>query len=144
MKVDIGGKTIELDVDADLALSEETLDQDMCSLPRTIGKYAEIMGVAHVHASNMKHNMEVVEAVADQAIRAKAQQSGEKTTEPAIKQQVSMDPAVQAARRAYYAADGQHKTLEGLYRALRDKSNIAIAICYKMKEEIRVMNSPIN
>ena len=144
MRVELGTKTIELDVDADLALSEETLDADMCSLPRTIGKYAEIIGEAHAHSANMKHEMEVQEAIADQSIRAKAQQAGDKITEPAIKQQISRDPSVQAARRAYYAADGQHKTLEGLYRALRDKGSIATAICYKLKAEIQAMNSPIN
>ena len=144
MLVDIGSTTITLDVSADLALSDQSLDDDMCALPQKIGYYAELMGECHAHASNMKHEMEVAEAAADQQIRAKAKEDGEKITEPAIKQQIARQDNVREARRAYYAADGQHKTVEGCYRALRDKSNLAIALCYKMKEEIRVMNSPIN
>jgi hypothetical protein len=38
----------------------------------------------------------------------------------------------------------QHGLLENLYRALRDKSSLAIALCYKQKEEIRVMSSALN
>jgi hypothetical protein len=144
MLVDIGSATIDLDVNGDLALSDESLDDDMCALPQKIGYYAELMGECYAHAMNMKHEMEVTEAGADQAIRALAKEVGEKVTEPAIKQQISRQDNVRDARRAYYAADGQHKTIEGVYRALRDKANLAIAICYKQKEEIRVMNSPLN
>ncbi len=143
MLVDIGSTTIELDVQADLALSDDTLDADMCALAQKTGYYAELMGELYSHALNMKHEADATEAMIDQGIRAAAKASGDKVTEPAIKQQVVLDPEVRAARRAYYAADGQHRTVEGVYRALRDKGNLAIALCYKQKEEIRVMNSPI-
>lgn len=143
MHVDLGNKQVDLDVDDDLALSDESLDDDMCALPQTIGVYAELMGEAHAYAANMKYEMDMAEAKADRSVRIEAKAADEKITEPAIKQRVTLNPEVGAARKAYYAADGQHKTLEGLLRALRDKANLSIAICYKLKEEIRVMNSPI-
>ena len=143
MQVELGNKQVTLNVDEDLALSDETLDDDMCALPQTIGLYAELMGEAHAYAANLKYEMEIAEAKADQSIRMEAKAADEKITEPAIKQRVTLDPEVGVARRVYYAADGQHRTLEGLLRALRDKANLSIAICYKLKEEIRVTNSPI-
>ena len=143
MQVKLENRTVTLDIQADLALSDDTLDNDMCALAQKIGMYAELMGEAYTYSLNLKHDTEVTEANADQYIRALAKTSGDKITEPAIKQQVSLASEVRAARRAYYAADGQHRTVEGVYRALRDKGNLAIALCYKQKEEIRVMNSPI-
>ena len=143
MLVDLGSKKVTLDVDKDLALSDESLDDDMMGLASIIGVYAELMGEAHVYAANLKYEMDIQEAMADQRVRMDAKAKDEKVTEPAIKQRVTLDPQVGAARRAYYAADGQHRTLEGLVRAIRDKGNLAIALCYKQKEEIRVMNSPI-
>ncbi len=143
MHVELGDKTVTLNVDEDLALDDDTLGPNMCGLAQTIGRYAELMGEAHAYAANKKYEMEMVEANADQRVRMDAKAKDEKVTEPAIKQRVTLDPQVGAARRAYYAADGQHKTLEGLYRALRDKGNLAIALCYKQKEEIRVTNGPL-
>lgn len=143
MLVELGNKQVTLNVDEDLGLSDESLDDDMCGLSTTIGIYAELMGECHAYAANKKYELEMAEAKADQHIRIEASAAGDKVTEPAIKQRVTLDTGVGAARRAFYAADGQHKTIEGLYRALRDKGNLAIALCYKQKEEIRVMNSPI-
>jgi len=34
--------------------------------------------------------------------------------------------------------------VDGFYRALREKASLSIALCYKQKEEIRVMNSPLD
>ena len=143
MLVDLGTKQVELNVDEDLALSDDTLDLDMCHLPHLIGQYAELMGEAHAYAANLKYAMDMEEAKADQRVRMDAKDTGEKITEPSIKQRVTLDSQVGAARRAFYAADGQHRTMEGLLRALRDKASLAIAICYKLKEEIRVTNSPL-
>lgn len=139
-----GGRTVELDVEKDLALSDESLDDDMRSLGSLIGEYAGYMGETHAYAANKKYSMEIEEANADHHIRAVAKAAGDKVTEPAIKQQVLLNPQVHDARRAYYAAEAQFKTIEGSYRALRDVANLAIALCYKQKEEIRVMHSPIN
>ena len=143
MPVNLGTKKVTLNIDEDLALSDESLDGDMCALPQLIGAYAELMGEAHAYAANLKYAMDMEEARADQRVRIAAKAADEKITEPAIKQRVTLDLKVGAARRAYYAADGQHRTLEGLLRALRDKANLSIAICYKLKEEIRVTNSPL-
>ena len=144
MQVELDGRTVTLDVDEDLALSDESLDDDMCGLAQLIGKYAMLMGECHAYAANLKYDMEMAEAGADHTIRQIAKAADEKVTEPAIKQKITLDPGVGTARRAYYAAEGQFKTVEGCYRALRDKGNLAIAICYKLKEEIRVSASPIN
>lgn len=143
MQVELENRTVTLDVQADLALSDDTLDDDMCALAQKIGMYAELMGEAHTYSLNLKHEVDVSEANADQSVRFSASQADQKITEPAIKQRVTLDPEVREARMAYYAAEGQYKTVEGAYRALRDKGNLAIALCYKQKEEIRVMNSPI-
>jgi hypothetical protein len=34
--------------------------------------------------------------------------------------------------------------VDGFYRALREKATLAVALCYKQKEEIRVMSSPLS
>lgn len=143
MQVELESRTVTLDIQADLALSDETLENDMCALAQKTGQYAELMGETHAYALNLKHEMDASEANADQSVRFAASQADQKITEPAIKQRVTLDPEVRDARRAYYSADGQHKTVEGAYRALRDKGNLAIALCYLKKEEIRVTNGPI-
>jgi hypothetical protein len=134
---------IKLDVDADMGLSDETLDQDMCAMPRVIAYYAELSAELYAQAARYKQRMEVSEAVASQACRKYAQSTGEKITEGGIREQVTLNGEVQETRAKYWTADAQHKKLDGFYRALREKASLAIAICYKQKEEIRVMNSPL-
>jgi hypothetical protein len=102
------------------------------------------MAECQAHAANRKLEADRAEAQEDLNIRKAASTAGDKITEPAIKQRIVLAPAVTAAKVAYYKADAQHKTVDGFYRALREKASIGIALCYKMKEEIRVMNSPIN
>ncbi|KKL25593.1 hypothetical protein LCGC14_2403730 [marine sediment metagenome] len=136
-------QTIKLDVDLDMSLSDETLNDDMCALPRTIAYYSEISAECQAMTARRKNYMEVAEAAASQRIRAAAKESGDKITEPGIKEQVVSDDAVREARDLYYEADRQHRMLDGFYRALREKASISIAICYKQKEEMRTMNSPL-
>lgn len=133
-----------LDIDTDMRLTDETLSEDLSHLPRKIAQYAQIMAECQAHAANRKLEADKAEAQEDLNIRKAAATAGDKITEPAIKQRIVLAPAVAAAKAAYYRADAQHKTLDGFYRALREKASIGIALCYLQKEEIRVLNSPIN
>ena len=134
---------VKLDVDADMSLSDETIDKDMCALPRVIAYYAELSAELHAQAARFKQRMEETEALTAISIRRDASETGTKITEPSIKERVIADPSVSTARNAYYKMDGQYRMMDGFYRALREKASLAIAICYKQKEEIRVMNSPL-
>jgi hypothetical protein len=136
--------TLKLDLDTDMRLTDETLDQDLSHLPHKIAQYAQIAAEAQAYTANKKLAADRAEAQEDLNIRKAASDAGDKITEPAIKQRIVLSPAVAAAKTSYYKADAQHKTLDGFYRALREKASIGIALCYKQKEEIRVMNSPIN
>ncbi len=133
----------KLDLDLDMKLTDETLDEDLRHLPHKIAQYAQIMAECQAHAANRKMEVDRAEAQEDQNIRKAASTAGDKITEPAIKQRIVLAPAVAAAKSAYFKADAQHKTVDGFYRALREKASIGIALCYLRKEEIRVMNSPI-
>ena len=135
---------ITLDVDKDMALSEETLDDDMCGLPKTISYYAEIAAECQAKAARKKHQMEVAEADAAQTIRIAAKDNNEKITEAGIKEQVMLSSFVSQASHDYYDADRQHRMMDGFYRALREKASLSIALCYKQKEEIRIQSSPLN
>jgi len=137
------GKEVEVDVDADMSLSDETIDQDMCALPRIIAYYAQLGAELYAQAARYKQRMEETEARASITIRRDASETGTKITEPGIKERVIADQAVGAARNTYYKMEAQFKMMDGFYRALREKASLAIAICYKQKEEIRVMNSPL-
>jgi len=137
--IETEGSSYQLNLDTDMALTDESLHDDMCRIPRTIARYAQIMGDCKTYASNMKHRMERVEAAADQRIRKEAKASGEKITEPSIAKLLSLDLEVSAARSAYYKAEGQFSMVEGFYRGLRDKAQIAIALCYFQKEEVKFM-----
>ncbi len=136
--------TLKLDLDIDMRLTDETLDEDLRHLPHKIAQYAQLMAECQAHAANRKMEADRAEAQEDLNIRKAASTAGDKITEPAIKQRIILAPAVTAAKVAYFKADAQHKTLDGFYRALREKASIGIALCYKQKEEIRVMNSPLN
>jgi hypothetical protein len=138
------GETVTLDVDADMAMSDETLDRDMTSLPRVIAKYAELAAECNMDQLNAKSDMERAEAEAAQRIRTTCAERGEKITEAGIRERMLHSEGVKTSRSEYYAAVAQHGLIENLYRALRDKSSLAIALCYKQKEEIRVMSSSLN
>jgi hypothetical protein len=135
---------IELDLDADMSLGEETIDKDMMSLPRVIAYYADLAAELHAQAARHKQHMDEAEASAAIACRQYASDSGSKITEPGIKEQVILNPEVRDAKIKYSTSEAQYRKLNGFYQALRDKTSLSIAICYKQKEEIRVMNSPLN
>ena len=135
---------IKLDVDADMALSDETLDEEMCALSRKIAYYAEISAELHAVAARRKNNVEVVEAEVAQNIRLSHAANSIKITEPAIKEKVAVATAVTLARNTYYLADSEFRMVDGFYRALREKASLAIALCYKQKAEITAMSSPLN
>jgi hypothetical protein len=137
--IETDSTSYQLNLDLDMALSDESLHSDMCDLPRKIARYAQIMGECKAHAANMKKRMEQAEARADKAIRNQAIIDKERTTEPSIVKSLSLDEAVSAARTEYYKADAQFTMVEGCYRALRDKSSIAIALCYFQKDEMKLM-----
>jgi hypothetical protein len=139
IEIETGGSRYTLDTTEDMMLSEASLHNDMCLLPRTIGRYADIMGDCKTHALSKKNAMERVEARIDQAIRKEAKETGDRTTEPGIAKLLASDPEVTEAREAYYKAEGQFVRVEGFYRALRDKATLAVALCYFQKEEVRFM-----
>lgn len=134
-------QSIKLDVDVDMALSDETLDEEMCALPRKIAYYAEISAELHAVAARRKNNVETVEAQVAQDIRMSHAASGIKITEPAIKEKVAVAATVTAARNDFYVADSAFRKVDGFYRGLREKASLSIALCYKLKAEISVMQS---
>ena len=142
-----GGQWVEhsqkVDVDADMALTDETINKDMCELPRKVAYYAELAAECHAYASRKKNEVEVVEAEIAQAFRITAAQSKLKVTEAGIREHVVQQQEVVDARHGSYKAQAQYNMVDGFYRALREKASLAIALCYKQKEEIRVMNSPL-
>ncbi len=134
-------QSIKLDVDVDMALSDETLDEEMCALPRKIAYYAEISAELHAVAARRKNNVEYVEAAVAQDIRRVNAAAGTKITEPGIKEAVAVAATVTAARNDFYVADSAFRMVDGFYRGLREKASLAIALCYKLKAEISVMQS---
>lgn len=139
INIETDSTSYQLNIDLDMALSDESLHKDMCELPRAIAHYAQIMGECKAYAANMKKQLEQAEAKADKDIRRAAAAAGEKTTEPSIAKSVTLDPVVSSARSVYNKADAQLTMIEGFYRALRDKSSIAIALCYFQKDELKFM-----
>ena len=137
-------QTIKLDIDADMALTEETLDQDMCELPRKISQYAEVSAELHAMAARKKNDVEVVEAEVAIDVRRKFAVSGDKITEPGIKEIVVVSPVVTAARNAFYHTDAEFRKVDGFYRSLREKASLSIALCYKLKAEITAISSSLN
>ncbi len=137
------GNTVELDVEADMQLSDETLDKDMCELPRKIAYYAEVAAECLAFASRKKNEVESVEAVVAQAFRSAAALNKLKVTEAGIREHIVQQDEVTEARHDSFKAQAQYTMVDGFYRALREKASLAIALCYKQKEEIRVLNSPL-
>jgi hypothetical protein len=135
--------SVEVDVDADMSLSDESLNKDMCALPRRIAYYAELAAECHAFMSRKKNNVEVVEAEVAQAFRIEAATNKLKITEAGIREHIAQQDEVTDARHQSYMAQAQFTMVDGFYRALREKASLAIALCYKQKEEIRVLNSPL-
>ena len=135
--------THSLNIDTDMSLSDETLNKDMCALPRRIAFYAELAAECHAYAARKKNDVEVVEAEVAQALRAEAAHSKLKITEASIREHISRQDIVTEARHDSFKAQAQYTMVDGFYRALREMASLAIALCYKQKEEIRVLNSPL-
>ena len=137
-------KSEEINVEADMSLSDETLDKDMCELPKLIAYYAEVAAECQAYASRKKNDVEVIEAEVAQAFRVEAASGKLKVTEAGIREHVAQQEIVSETRRSSFKAQAQYVMMDGFYRALREKASLAIALCYKKKEEIRVINSPLD
>jgi hypothetical protein len=136
--------SVEVDIEAAMNLSDETLNKDMCELPKKIAFFAELSAECHAYASRKKNEVEVVEAEVAQSFRITAAQAKLKITEAGIREHVVQQAEITTARHGAYKAQAQYNMVDGFYRALREKASLAIALCYKQKEEIRVLNSPLD
>ncbi len=141
--IELENRTVELDIDEDMHLDEDTLDTDLCGLARKIAQYAEVFGETKADAMRCEAEVKYQASRAESDIREKAAADGTRTTEPGVKAQVRLSEAVRTAKSAYFRAEAQATMVEGFYRALRDKANLGIALCYKQKEEIRVTGAKI-
>lgn len=141
--IELQDKSVILDIDEDMHLDEDTLETDLCGLARKIARYAEIFGETKADAMRCEAEVKYQASRAESDIREKAAADGTRTTEPGIKAQVRLSEAVRTAKSAYFRATAQATMVEGFYRALRDKANLGIALCYKQKEEIRVTGAKI-
>jgi hypothetical protein len=142
--IELENRTVELDIDEDMHLDEDTLETDLCGLARKIAHYAEIYGDTKADCLRCEANVKFQASRAAQNLREKAAEDGVRTTEPGIKEQVRLDDAYQASKKAFFRATAQATMVEGFYRALRDKVNLGIALCYKQKEEIRVTGAKVS
>ncbi len=141
--IELENRTVELDIDEDMHLDEDTLETDLCGLARKIAQYAEIYGETKADALRCEAEVKYQASRAATDIREKAAADGTRTTEPGIKEQVRLTEGVRAAKKAFFRATAQSVMVEGFYRGLRDKANLGIALCYKQKEEIRVTGAKI-
>jgi hypothetical protein len=142
--IKLENRTVELDIDEDMHLDEDTLEGDLCGLAKKIAYYAEIHGETKADCLRCEANVKYQAARSASNIREKAVEDGVRVTEPWVKEQVRMDDSYQAVKKLFFRATAQATMVEGFYRALRDKANLGIALCYKVKEEIRVTGAKIS
>ena len=134
-------QTVKLDVDADMALTDEGLDQEMCAIPSLMSKYGQLSAELQAGMLRKKNDVETAEAELAQSIRSSYAASGEKLTEPGIKEKINKNPIIRKFRHDAYDAERQYRMLMSFYTSLKEKSSLSIAMCYKQKEEIRVIGS---
>ena len=137
-------QTIKLDVEADMFLTDEGLDQEMCAIPSLMAKYGQLSAELQAGMLRKKNDVEAAEGEMAQSIRMASAAAGEKLTEPGIKEKINQNPIIRKFRHDAYDAERQYRMLTGFYTSLKEKSSLSIAMCYKQKEEIRVMNSPLS
>ncbi len=142
--IELENKKVVLNIDEDMHLADDTLEADLCGLARKIARYAELYGETKADALRCESNVKYQAARSASNIREKAVEDGTRVTEPWVKEQVRLDDAYQASKKAFFRATAQATMVEGFYRALRDKVNLGIAICYKLKEEIRVTGAKLS
>ncbi len=142
--IELEHKSVLLDIDEDMHLDEDTLETDLCGLARKIARYAEVYGETKADALRCEAEVKYQASRAASIIRERAADEGIRTTEPGIKEQVRLSQAVRDAKTAFFRATAQSTMVEGFYRALRDKANLGIALCYKQKEEIRVTGAKMS
>ena len=134
-------QTVKLDVDADMSLTDEGLDQEMCAIPSLMSKYGQLSAELQAGMLRKKNDVETAEAELAQSIRSSYAASGEKLTEPGIKEKINKNPIIRKFRHDAYDAERQYRMLMSFYTSLKEKSSLSIAMCYKQKEEIRVIGS---
>jgi hypothetical protein len=142
--IELENRTIELDIDADMHLDEDTLEGDLCGLARKIAHYSEVFGETKADCLRCEANVKYQAARSASNIREKAAEEGTRTTEPWVKEQVRLDDDYQASKKAFFRATAQATMVEGFYRSLRDKVTMGVALCYKQKEEIRVTGAKVS
>jgi hypothetical protein len=142
--IELENRTVELDIDEDMHLDEDTLAVDLCGLARKIAHYAEIYGETKADCLRCESNVKYQAARSASNIREKAVEDGIRVTEPWVKEQVRLASDYQASKKALFRATAQATMVEGFYRALRDKATLGIALCYKQKEEIRVTGAKLS
>lgn len=125
-----------LQLKADVSFTEADLDSAMMSQAALFAHYATQAATAQHQVDSIKLLLEVKEASVAQAIRDEAAESGAKTTEKGIEQQITMNAAVIALRKALNNARSQADLAKMALEALRQKRDMLVQIGVARREEM--------
>lgn len=121
------------DVDAAFTLDENNIDAEICRMGQLLLEYGTIQADLITQSARKKTDIDYVGSLIAQRLRA----SGEKLTEGAIKERVSIEDEYRIAIMDYQAADGDAIKFTNYFKSLQKKADLIIALTYKLKAETR-------
>ena len=128
--------TITLDLNQDFSLDPTNLENDMTFISNRLGFYGDLASELQAQAARHKLNAEAVYAREAISIR----ESGTKYTDAAVKERVASNVAYMKACEQQIESEKYFRKVENLFKSLKDKTNLAIAICYKQNSEIKSLS----
>jgi len=123
----------EFQVEEAFSLDENIIDAEVCRMGQLLLEYGSIQADLQTQAARKKTDVDYVGSLIAQQLRA----SGEKLTESAIKERVTVTDEFRMAVMEYQAADGDAIKFTNYFKSLLKKADLIIALTYKLKAENR-------
>lgn len=121
------------EVESAFSLDDNNIDAEICRMGQLLLEYGTIQADLITQAARKKTDIDYVGSLIAQRLRA----SGEKLTESAIKERVTLTDDFRMAVMEYQAADGDAIKFTNYFKSLVKKADLIIALTYKVKAETR-------
>jgi hypothetical protein len=122
----------------DFGIDQSNLDNELCSLGSKMYEYGEAEGILRVAVESAKADLEFTEAVLDTDIRMKAKESGTKTTEAQVKNEIILRQEYKESITKLLFSQDEYNRIKAALVSMIAKKDCLIALSYRDRDMMRV------
>lgn len=133
-------KEVVLEYEKDLAIAEETINQNLIDQPRLFAFYAVLDEMADEVVASAKLTLEITEADVDKRVRERLVKEGGKYTETIVFNEVKLDDVRLKAIAEFNQAKAQAGKIHAIREAFAHRKDMLVTLASNMRMQMDSTN----